>query len=62
MKVVNEMLQKGHNNGSISLWVALLSACCDHENDELGKFSTQKALELDPQNVGIYVKLSNLYV
>ncbi|XP_022747904.1 putative pentatricopeptide repeat-containing protein At3g23330 [Durio zibethinus] len=61
MKVVNEMLQKGHNNGSVSLWVALLSACCDHENVELGKFAAQKALELDSQNVGIYVKLSNLY-
>ncbi|KAG8474205.1 hypothetical protein CXB51_033892 [Gossypium anomalum] len=62
MKVVNEMmLQKGHNNGSVSLWVALLSACSDHENVELGKFAAQKALELDPQNVGVYVKLSNLY-
>ncbi|XVF45405.1 hypothetical protein PTKIN_Ptkin02bG0203000 [Pterospermum kingtungense] len=61
MKVVNEMLQKGHNNGSVQLWVALLSACSDHENVELGRFAAQKALELDPQNVGIYVKLSNLY-
>ncbi|XVE93751.1 hypothetical protein REPUB_Repub01dG0221300 [Reevesia pubescens] len=61
MKVVNEMLQKGHNNGSVPLWVALLSACSDHENVELGKFAAQKALELDPQNVGIYVKLSNLF-
>ncbi|XWS62698.1 hypothetical protein CRYUN_Cryun06bG0033500 [Craigia yunnanensis] len=61
MKVVNEMLQKDHKNGSVSLWVALLSACCDHENVELGKFAAQKALELDPQNVGIYVMLSNLY-
>ncbi|XVE67084.1 hypothetical protein DITRI_Ditri08aG0131500 [Diplodiscus trichospermus] len=61
MKLVNEMLQKGHNNGSVPLWVALLSACCDHENVELGKFAAQKALELDPQNVGIYVQLSNLY-
>ncbi|XP_021286362.1 pentatricopeptide repeat-containing protein At2g03880, mitochondrial-like [Herrania umbratica] len=60
-KVVNEMLQKGHSNGSISLWGALLSACNDHENVELGKFAAKKALELDPQNVGIYVKLSNLY-
>ncbi|XWS55023.1 hypothetical protein CRYUN_Cryun10bG0139200 [Craigia yunnanensis] len=60
MKVVNEMLQKGHNNGSVSLWVALLSACCDHENVKLGKFASQN-VELDLQNVGIYVKLSNLY-
>ncbi|OMP03140.1 hypothetical protein COLO4_10609 [Corchorus olitorius] len=60
-KLVNEMLQEGHGNGSITLWGALLSACCDHENVELGKFAAQKALELEPQNVGIYVQLSNLY-
>ncbi|XVF00968.1 hypothetical protein REPUB_Repub04eG0048100 [Reevesia pubescens] len=35
MKVVNEMLRKDHNNDSVSLWVALLSACSEHENVEL---------------------------
>ncbi|GKV24072.1 hypothetical protein SLEP1_g33732 [Rubroshorea leprosula] len=60
-EVVNEMLQKGHDNGSISLCCTLLSACVDLGNIELGKFAAQKALELDPQNAGIYVLLSNLY-
>ncbi|GKV24070.1 hypothetical protein SLEP1_g33730 [Rubroshorea leprosula] len=60
-EVVNEMLQKGHDNGSISMWCTLLSACVDLGNIELGKFAAQKALELDPQNAGIYVLLSNLY-
>ncbi|GMJ00595.1 DEFECTIVELY ORGANIZED TRIBUTARIES 4 [Hibiscus trionum] len=61
MKVVNEMLEKGHNNCSISLWVALLSACSDHGNVEMGQFAAKRALELEPQNVGVYVQLSNLY-
>ncbi|GLU02803.1 hypothetical protein SLE2022_200380 [Rubroshorea leprosula] len=60
-KVVNEMLHKGHGNGSVSMWGALLTACQDHGNIELGKFAAKKALELDPQNVSIYVLLSNLY-
>ncbi|XP_019055439.1 PREDICTED: pentatricopeptide repeat-containing protein At1g77170-like [Nelumbo nucifera] len=45
----------------ISLWVALLSACNNFGNIELGNLVAQKALELDPQNSGIYVLLSNLY-
>ncbi|KAK9286969.1 hypothetical protein L1049_015377 [Liquidambar formosana] len=60
-KLVNEMLLKGHGNCSVSMWGALLSACIDRGNIDLGKFAAQRALELDPQNVGIYVLLSNLY-
>ncbi|XP_010268674.1 PREDICTED: putative pentatricopeptide repeat-containing protein At1g68930 [Nelumbo nucifera] len=48
-------------SNSISMWVALLSACNNFGNIELGKLAAQKALELDPQNSGIYVLLSNLY-
>lgn len=54
-EVVNEIIQKGHDNGSISMWGTLLSACVDLGNIVLGKFAAQKALELDPQNAGIYV-------
>uniref|UniRef100_J3L985 Pentatricopeptide repeat-containing protein n=2 Tax=Oryza brachyantha TaxID=4533 RepID=J3L985_ORYBR len=45
----------------ISTWAALLSACCDCGNVEVGRMSAQRAIELEPNNVGIYVGLSNLY-
>ncbi|KAK0583590.1 hypothetical protein LWI29_038519 [Acer saccharum] len=60
-KLINEMLHKRHGSDSVSMWGALLSSCYDHGNFELGKLAAQKALELDPQNVGVYVMLSNLY-
>ena len=60
-RLVNEMLCKGHGSCSVSMWGALLSACKDCGNIELGKLAAQKALDLDPQNVGVYVMLSNLY-
>uniref|UniRef100_A0ACD5V6Q1 Uncharacterized protein n=1 Tax=Avena sativa TaxID=4498 RepID=A0ACD5V6Q1_AVESA len=45
----------------VSTWVALLSACRDCGNVEYGRMAAQKAIELEPTNVGIYVELSNLY-
>lgn len=52
-----------YENGSftVSLWGALLSACSDYGNVSLGKLAAERALELDPQHVGIYVLLSNMY-
>eukprot|EP00257_Ricinus_communis_P024599 XP_025012013.1 pentatricopeptide repeat-containing protein At3g14330-like [Ricinus communis] len=60
-KLVNEMLTKGHEIHSISMWGAVLSACEEHGNIEFGKLAAREALKLEPQNVGIYVMLSNLY-
>jgi hypothetical protein len=45
----------------VSTWGALLSACRDCGNVEYGRMAAQKAIELEPENVGIYVELSNLY-
>ncbi|XP_031382318.1 pentatricopeptide repeat-containing protein At2g13600-like isoform X2 [Punica granatum] len=58
--LVDEMLLKGFVGG-VSMWGALLNACLDRGNFELGKFAAQKALDLDPQNMGVYTMLSNLY-
>ncbi|GAV60283.1 PPR domain-containing protein/PPR_1 domain-containing protein/PPR_2 domain-containing protein [Cephalotus follicularis] len=60
-KLVNEMIHGGHGCGSVSMWGTLLSACKDHANVELANLAAKKALELDPQNIGIYVMLRNLY-
>lgn len=59
-KLVDEMLHRGLI-GSVSMWGALLSACLDRGNLEMGKFAAQKALDLDPQNMGVHTMLSNLY-
>lgn len=60
-----ELLNERHYNGigkcSVSMWGALLSACVESGNIELAKLAAQRALELDPQNGGICVMLSNLY-
>ncbi|WCJ26982.1 Pentatricopeptide repeat (PPR) superfamily protein [Euphorbia peplus] len=48
-------------NPSISMWGTLLGACEEYGNVELGKLAAQEALKLEPQNMGIYVLLSNLY-
>ncbi|KAF6144077.1 hypothetical protein GIB67_007538 [Kingdonia uniflora] len=61
-KLVNKMpFEIGCSSGSISMWGALLSACAECGNVEMGKLAAKRTLELDPQNVGIYVLLSNLY-
>lgn len=60
-ELLNEKHYRGMGNSIISMWGALLSACVDRGNIELGKLAAQRALELDPQNVGICIMLSNLY-
>ncbi|XP_058093997.1 pentatricopeptide repeat-containing protein At2g22410, mitochondrial-like [Magnolia sinica] len=42
-------------------WGALLNACRMHGNVELGKLVADKLLDLDPDDSGIYVLLSNMY-
>ncbi|KAL5999208.1 putative pentatricopeptide repeat-containing protein [Asimina triloba] len=45
----------------VGAWGALLSACRLHRNLELGEFSLRKIVELERENDGAYVLLSNLY-
>ncbi|KAK7305044.1 hypothetical protein VNO77_42943 [Canavalia gladiata] len=44
-----------------SIWGALLAACRIHGNVELGTFASNRLLEVDSENVGYYVLLSNIY-
>ncbi|KOM42282.1 hypothetical protein LR48_Vigan04g248000 [Vigna angularis] len=60
-ELLNETVYKGMENCTVSMWGALLSACVDRGELELGKLAAKRALELDPQNVGICIMLSNLY-
>ncbi|KAI4327899.1 hypothetical protein L6164_020309 [Bauhinia variegata] len=53
---------KLHTRSSSGLWGSLLSACNYHGELKLGKQVAQLLFELDPQNVGYYISLSNMYV
>ncbi|KAL9365992.1 hypothetical protein Peur_037191 [Populus x canadensis] len=44
-----------------SAWGALLNACRIHGNIELGKHASERLFEVDSENVGYYVLLSNIY-
>ncbi|KAL5218959.1 hypothetical protein ABZP36_019643 [Zizania latifolia] len=44
-----------------AIWGALLGACRIHGNVEMGKVASQNLVELDPENVGYYVLMSNMY-
>ncbi|XP_042051189.1 pentatricopeptide repeat-containing protein At2g13600-like isoform X1 [Salvia splendens] len=43
------------------VWGSLLASCKVHHNVELGNFVAEKLIEIDPQNSGPYVLLSNMY-
>ncbi|KAF4388220.1 hypothetical protein F8388_021050 [Cannabis sativa] len=43
------------------VWGSLLGSCRIHKNVELGEISARKLFELDPNNCGYYVLLSNIY-
>ncbi|KAI3447965.1 hypothetical protein Pfo_004630 [Paulownia fortunei] len=60
-KLVSEMPHTGDERRAISMWGALLNACNECGNVNLGKLAAQRALQLEPNNVGVYVLLSNLY-
>ncbi|BAT72707.1 hypothetical protein LR48_Vigan325s004500 [Vigna angularis] len=44
-----------------SVWSALLAACRAHKNIELAEKVVDKILLVDPENMGAYVMMSNIY-
>ncbi|KAL4295368.1 hypothetical protein GQ457_12G013100 [Hibiscus cannabinus] len=44
-----------------ALWGSLLGACRVHSNIDIGEFVARRLLEIEPENAGNYVILSNLY-
>lgn len=46
---------------TLNMWAALLTACRMHENFELGKFAAEKLYGMEPEKLGNYVVLLNIY-
>ncbi|KAJ6715316.1 hypothetical protein OIU85_026786 [Salix viminalis] len=44
-----------------SIWLSLLSACRVHKNVDLAEKVANKIFEVDPENNGAYILLSNIY-
>ncbi|KAL6534794.1 hypothetical protein OROGR_013469 [Orobanche gracilis] len=42
-------------------WGALLGACMTHKNASLARLASDRLFDLDPENVGYHVLLSNIY-
>ncbi|KAK0605154.1 hypothetical protein LWI29_023419 [Acer saccharum] len=56
-----EFVEKMPITPSASVWGALLGACKIHENVELAEQACSRLLELEPENDGALVLLSNIY-
>lgn len=56
-----DFIEKLDTKPSISSWTALLAGCHVHGNLELGKLAATRVLELEPENAGAYLQLSNIY-
>ncbi|KAL8516425.1 hypothetical protein ACS0TY_014905 [Phlomoides rotata] len=56
-----EIIQRMGVRPTISIWGALLNACKMHGKPELGKIAAENLFELDPQDSGNHVLLSNMF-
>ncbi|KAL5702320.1 hypothetical protein ACHQM5_027550 [Ranunculus cassubicifolius] len=50
-----------HVKQTASVWLTLLSACRVHKNTELAEKVSDKLFKLDPEHMGAYVLMSNVY-
>eukprot|EP01018_Ginkgo_biloba_P020814 Gb_00195 [translate_table: standard] len=55
------LIEKMQLEPSASVWGALLSACKLHCNVKLGEQVAKHIFDIDPENVGCYILLSNIY-
>lgn len=61
MDEAEELLKKMPVKPDAIVWKALLAACRNHGNMELGKRAAESLFVLEPQNAASYVLLSNIY-
>ncbi|KAK9275216.1 hypothetical protein L1049_022478 [Liquidambar formosana] len=56
-----EVIEKMPIEPQVSTWGALLGACRVHNDVDMERFVANRLFELDPQNPGHYVLMSNIY-
>lgn len=56
-----DLISSMNNKPPGSVWSTLLSACRVHKNIDLAEKVAEKLFEVDPENIGAYVLLSNIY-
>ncbi|KAM7524555.1 hypothetical protein LguiA_014457 [Lonicera macranthoides] len=56
-----EFIKKMPIEPNAGIWGSLLGACRLHSNVDIGEFAGTRLLEIEPENAGNYVILSNLY-
>uniref|UniRef100_A0A0D9W571 Pentatricopeptide repeat-containing protein n=1 Tax=Leersia perrieri TaxID=77586 RepID=A0A0D9W571_9ORYZ len=61
LKEVEELIEGMPMEPDAVLWASLLGACRLHKNIDMGEWAAGKLFELDPDNSGPYVLLSNMY-
>jgi pentatricopeptide repeat protein len=61
LKEVEELIKEMPMEPDGVLWASLLGSCRLHKNIEMGEWAAGKLFELDPENSGPYVLLSNMY-
>ncbi|XWS62278.1 hypothetical protein CRYUN_Cryun07bG0196500 [Craigia yunnanensis] len=58
----NEFIKQIPRGPEPGVWGALLSACNYHGNIEMGRKVAEHLFGLEPENVGYYISLANMYV
>ncbi|XP_047322536.1 pentatricopeptide repeat-containing protein At1g08070, chloroplastic-like [Impatiens glandulifera] len=61
MNECEEIITKMPMDGGMASWGALLSACRTFSNVGLGEIVAKKLIRLDPDDIGAYILLSNIY-
>eukprot|EP01018_Ginkgo_biloba_P034138 Gb_28038 [translate_table: standard] len=61
LEEAEDFIKKMPIEPNVSVWGALLGACKIHSNIELGERVAQHIFNIEPENPGYYVLLSNIY-
>ncbi|OWM78906.1 pentatricopeptide repeat-containing protein At2g35030, mitochondrial-like isoform X2 [Punica granatum] len=56
-----DLIKRLQTKASGAVWGALLAGCNLHGNSEIGKLAAERLLEVEPENPGTYLLLSNIY-